>query len=119
MCKSLPALDALGSRRTGILNNIRVRKEKIARDKVNQLNHYRFKRARDEYVWDGTVPTTDKRILDLETAAKDIIDADPGKVELWYLTSYRCVCPRDGAEPIRGKKYAEYTVPFSSLEFWR
>lgn len=80
---------SLVSRRTTILNNIRVRKEKIARDKVNQLNHFRFKRAREEYVWDETVAATDKRILNLEAAAMDIIDADPAKVELWYLTPYR------------------------------
>lgn len=72
-----------------VRNNIRLRAAKIVKDKADFLNHTRFKRARDNYVWNGVVQQTDRSRLDLERVARELARANTAKIELWSLSYYR------------------------------
>lgn len=70
-------------------NNIRLRKMKIVADKAHHLNHDRFSQKRKAYVWNGSVAQQKCSVIDLELASKQLAQADPDKVELWSLSSFR------------------------------
>lgn len=75
-------------------NNIVTRKAHLVRDKVHQLNWMRFKDAHKRYVWDGSLPPVDERVLDLAEAAKITahIANRLDRVELWKLSPYGYEC---------------------------